>query len=378
MSFRNLILPLLGSMSFHVAAQTQQVLVTFTDTSRADRAIPVDFRYDESTAPGPLVLVAHGFVMGPADYDDLADALVSEGYVVGLLDTETGFAASHEDYGLDLVHVIQHASYEAPGISGWLEGPSGIVGHSMGGGAAWLAGAELGLELGALVGLAPAETTPSAMDAGPAIQAPTMVVSGTADEVTPPELQHVPLHDALTSTSCRAFVSLEGGGHCGFADAGSLCDFGELLFNGMSREEQQGWSFDAVKAWLNAHLKDVSEGLAPLEAMDANATVVELSLECETSAAGERAVPAWTVVPNPATSEVRLQPTGAGMHVTRDRFMAGSWTAWDAHGRSLPIRWLSPSSLDLSAWPRGVNVLVHVDPSGVENLRARVITVAGL
>jgi hypothetical protein len=171
---------------------------------------------------------------------------------------------------------------------------------------------------------------------------------------------------------------LEGGGHCGFADAGSLCDFGELLFNGMSREEQQGWSFDAVKAWLNAHLKDVSEGLAPLEAMDANATVVELTLECETLAAGERAVPAWTVVPNPATSEVRLQPTGVGMHVTRDRFMGGSWTAWDAHGRSLPIRWVSPSTLDVSAWPRGVNVLGHVDESGAENFRARVITVAGL
>ena len=72
------------------------------------------------------------------------------------------------------------------------------------------------------------------MDAGSSILTPTLVISGSADAVTPPEEHHIPLHDAASPSTCRSFVNVLEGSHCGFADAGSLCDLGELLFSGMS------------------------------------------------------------------------------------------------------------------------------------------------
>ena len=73
----------------------------FTDPTREDRPIPVNFlRPDGDPEPLPWVIVAHGFVMGPDDYDDLATALVDQGFLVGLVDTETGFATSHCEGGI--------------------------------------------------------------------------------------------------------------------------------------------------------------------------------------------------------------------------------------------------------------------------------------
>ena len=57
---------------------------TFTDPTREDRPIPVNFlRPNGDPEPLPWVIVAHGFVMGPDDYDDLATALVDQGFLVG-------------------------------------------------------------------------------------------------------------------------------------------------------------------------------------------------------------------------------------------------------------------------------------------------------
>ena len=105
---------------------------TFTDPARDDRPIPVNFlRPDGDPEPLPWVIVAHGFVMGPDDYDDLATALVEQGFLVGLVDTETGFALPHEDYAKDLVYLAEQgaqalADADAP-LAAWIQGNVGLV-----------------------------------------------------------------------------------------------------------------------------------------------------------------------------------------------------------------------------------------------------------
>ncbi len=342
-------------------AQTNSFSFSFNDPDRNGREIPVNFHHDLGLeGPSPLVVLAHGFVMTPADYGDLVENLVGEGYVVGVVDTETGFAPSHGDFALDLAFVIRHAAQQVGELSGLLGTASALIGHSMGGGASWLAAADLGDELDALIGLAPAETTPSAQAAGPDIVAPTLLISGSADDVTPPDTQHLPLFNALESVDCRAWVSLVEGGHCGFADAGSLCDFGEILFAGMTRQVQQAHSFSLINSWLDHHVRDAMEGLAPMETYALQASdEVELELSCDWThvpflARLSHELPLW---PNPATHEVRFDsPLLSSPDVT--------WRAWSSQGQGLDMAWMGPGMLDVRRWPAGWVLLQGVNDQG--------------
>ena len=170
-----------------------------------------------------------------------------------------------------------------------------------------------------------------------------MVISGTADAVTPPTTQHIPLYDSLTNVDCQAFVSLEEGGHCGFADEGTLCDFGELLFTGMARETQQLHTHAMLIPWLQFHLGLNPEGLDAIDTYANSEGDVELTLACETSglATGEAPENPATLFPNPVSTTLNL--VGA----PRD------WRAWNAQGQAMPIHWTGEDRVDVSTWPNG-------------------------
>ncbi|MGB1480447.1 MAG: serine aminopeptidase domain-containing protein [Flavobacteriales bacterium] len=346
-------------------SQITQFTHVLVDADRGDREIPVEFWHDASlTSPAALAVIAHGFAMTPADYDDLSEHLVEAGYVIGRLDTETGFAPSHLDFALDMVYVVEHAAEEVEALSGLLNDAQALVGHSMGGGAAWLAAAELGSTLEALVGLAPAETTPSAQAAGQDVEAASLVVSGTSDAITPQATQHIPLYESLTGSTCRAFVSLIEGGHCGFADAGTLCDFGEITFAGMTREEQQELSFAAVADFLSCHLDSDAQGMANLEETANQNGNVELTLACDWTGLAEVSE-VGVVAPNPASSWVRVPQLG----------LDGGWRALDLHGRELPLRWLGSEELSIDEWPVGMVLLTWTSSSGAIVWRTSVAVV---
>ena len=209
------------------------------DDTRGGREIACDVRYPgvsptaEATpdnGPFPLVVFGHGFLMGPDDYDNLSAGMVNAGYVVALVATEQNFAPSHQNFGLDLAFVANEMVQNgASGVlAGWLQPHAAIAGHSMGGGATWLAAATHPM-IDAIVAFAPAETNPSAVAVGEDIAVPVLGVSGSADGVTPPATQHLPLYNSTTGAPCRAFASLLDGGHCGFADQGTICDIGVTL-----------------------------------------------------------------------------------------------------------------------------------------------------
>ncbi|MDA0940762.1 MAG: alpha/beta fold hydrolase [Bacteroidetes bacterium] len=337
-------------------SQVDQITAALTDTSRAGRIIGLDIRVPSDAIEAlPWVVFGHGFVMPTTDYDDLATALAAEGFVVVLVDTETSFAPSHEDFGLDLAYVVERAATDLSELDGVLGDRVALMGHSMGGGAAWLAAAQLGSAVDALIGLAPAETSPSAIAAGSEIVAPTMVISGSGDLVTLPSDHHEPMYAATSNADCRAWVNLIGGGHCGFADAGTLCDFGEITFTGMPRQEQQAHSFMCVQLWLEAHLQDAELALGSVEAYAESQAEVEVDWTCETAGVpGASGVPHVAVGPNPATNVLRIRPLPDACQLH----------ASDMLGREWPVVWSGQETLDVSMWPRGAVVLRVQSPSG--------------
>lgn len=346
-------------------AQVDLISSALVDSSRSNRVIPLDIKVpSDAIGELPWVVMGHGFAMPTSDYDDLSGGLVEAGYAVVLVATETGFAPSHMDFGLDLAYVVNHTGNDAPGLEGLLSNRVALVGHSMGGGASWLAAAELGASLDALIGLAPAETSPSAVEAGSSIEAATLVISGSLDAITLPEWHHWPLHDSAVESECKAFVNLIDGSHCGFADSGTLCDLAEIGFSGMARPDQQAHSLAMMEFWLDAYLKDEGEPLTWMVDYAEGQTEVEVLHDCEGLATvAEPFHASWILAPNPARDRLRVleMPDGHGVR------------AADLQGRMLPMKWLSVSEMDVSEWPRGGVVLFLESPTELVISRSTVL-----
>lgn len=243
------------------------------DSSRSNRNVPIELYYP-SDNPGinsqpasgnfPLITFGHGFVMTVDAYYHLKDSLVPKGYVIALVNTEGTFSPSHADFGKDLLFVNNNLKLQSLLNTGFilyqhLSGQSAIGGHSMGGGAAMLAGANAGTgDITTLIGFASAETSPSAIQACSQIQIPTIIFSGQADGVTPPGEHQIPMYDSLNSI-CKYHVGIIGGSHCYFALPNIACDFGESLVSTgitMSREDQHRVLFRYLNKWCDHYLKN--------------------------------------------------------------------------------------------------------------------------
>lgn len=207
---------------------------TWQDPERGNRSVGALVRYPRqagsASAPAiegcafPVLAVGHGFTI-PADrYRFLVDGLVPSGVILVLPTTETGLSPDHGAFGADLAFATRTLLADPAFVTA--AGPlRGVVGHSMGGGAAVLAAAsDPGLAL--LVGLAPAETNPSAVSAAASVTAPTLVLTGSRDCVTPFASHAGPILAALASTSVR-HIDLAGGSHCQFSDGYFTCSIGE-------------------------------------------------------------------------------------------------------------------------------------------------------
>ncbi len=207
---------------------------TWQDPDRGNRNVGALVRYPSqsggSDAPPiegcafPVLAVGHGFTI-PADrYRFLVDGLVPTGVILVLPTTETGLSPSHAAFGADLAFVTRALVADA-GFASAVGSLRGVVGHSMGGGAAVLAAAsDPGLAV--LVGLAPAETNPSAVVAAAGVTIPALVMTGSRDCVTPFASHAGPILSALGSVDLR-HVDLAGGSHCQFSDGYFTCSIGE-------------------------------------------------------------------------------------------------------------------------------------------------------
>lgn len=246
--------------------------VTLVDPSRNDRSIDCEMYYPATSAGTnapvangsfPVVVVGHGFSMGVGAYENWWTEFVPEGYIFILPNTEVGPIPfpSHPDFGLDLAFAASELqSWNTDNSSDFFEKVSdrtALMGHSMGGGCSFLA-AENNPAITCILGLAPAETNTSAIAAAANVTAPSLILWGTEDEVTPEADHALAIHNGLAS-SCKQYVRIDQGAHCFFANYNFFCATGEMNIGTLSREDQQQVSYLLARPFFEFFLKDECE-----------------------------------------------------------------------------------------------------------------------
>jgi pimeloyl-ACP methyl ester carboxylesterase len=242
--------------------------ITYEDGSR-NRDIECEIYYpgvsagsnvDVAVGEFPVIVFGHGFSMQVGAYPNWREEFVPDGYIMVFPTTEgSPFTPNHGEFGLDLRFLVTRMQAEGQDNSSpfnqHISERAGMMGHSMGGGATFI-GASSFAGVNCVVGLAPAETTPSAVTAAESVTAPTMVLSGTSDGVTPPANHHIPIYDALGS-DCKYFVKIEEGSHCHYASNSTICPLGELFTQGsLPAEDQRQVSYAVCHPWFDYFLKD--------------------------------------------------------------------------------------------------------------------------
>lgn len=252
---------------------------TFVDASRANRNIQTEIYYpavsagnNTAVAPGeyPVIVFGHGFVMSWDAYANLWAEFVPRGYIMVFPRTEgNAFSTDHQQFGWDLQYLVTELQNEGNLATSILYNAvsptAALMGHSMGGGAAFLAADSLcmngNINLRTLIGLAPAESSTngvSSIASASRVTVPSLILSGIQDGVTPPADHHIPMYNALAST-CKTILNIIGGAHCYFANANAACDFGEGSSStgiSITRNQQHAVTFDFVNSWLDYTLKN--------------------------------------------------------------------------------------------------------------------------
>lgn len=301
-----LLLLLTCGLIMSAQAQSIQVghtTVTFNDPSRtggfgsgggAGRQIQSEIYYPAAVAGNdvpvlngtyPVIIFGHGFVMAWDAYQNIWDELVPEGYIIVFPRTEGGFSPSHDEFAMDLALLVNEMQLLNTDNSSLfynhVDSKSAIMGHSMGGGSTMLAAVNNN-SIETIVGLAPAETSPSAINLSSAISVPALIFSGSSDGVTPPQDHHIPIYDSLGS-SCKYFISATGGAHCYFAEPNFNCDFGEgSASSGISitRAEQQTIMNNYLKPWFDFKLKGNCNSLSTFDSLLLADTDITYNSDC--------------------------------------------------------------------------------------------------
>ncbi len=208
----------------------------------------------------PVLVFGHGFLMGWDSYQNFWTEIVPNGYVICFPTTEMGLTPDHQQFGEDLKFLAIQMQNETQDSNSLffnsLALGTGLIGHSMGGGASFLA-AENNSNIHALINFAAAETTPSAISAANGITVPSLIFSGDDDCVAPPADHQNLMYNSLNS-DCKTQIKIINGGHCYFADENLTCSFGELFCNAglnITRQEQQSVTNDFLNLWLDYSLK---------------------------------------------------------------------------------------------------------------------------
>lgn len=349
--------------------------VTYQDPARGNRSIPVEIYYpaegagdDVPVAPGefPIYVFGHGYLLTWDLYSFVWNGLVPNGFLVALPKTEGSLFPSHGEFGEDLAFLVAklRSAGGDPGspLYGHVAETAAIGGHSMGGGASFLAAAE-DPTIDAIANLAAAETNPSAIGAASDVAIPALLFAGGNDCVTPPEGHQLPMYDALAS-DCKTCVEIAGASHCQFAAYSFPCAFGEgsCADPTISRSAQQATVLDYLLPWLRYELEGDLPSWAAFQELLASDDRTTFLQECAiTAVAGGEAAPppprlALAVRPNPfnpiaslsiavprpgplrvvvfdsrgrAVSRILEETVGAGT-------IEASWNGTDDRGMALP------------------------------------------
>jgi hypothetical protein len=302
------------------------ISTTFTDSSRNNRSVPVEIYYPADNAGDnvpfttlnnfsfPVLSFGHGFVMTWDAYQNVWTALVPSGYIIIFPKTEGSASPSHNALGLDLAFCVSelnrlNAEVTSPFYQR-VDSMNCVMGHSMGGGAAHLAAANSTI-IKSIATLAAAETNPSAINAAGQINVPGLVIAGGNDCITPPLNHQIPMYDSLAST-CKNYISINGGSHCQMANSNFLCNFGELTCTpspAISRTLQHQILFRYLLPWLNYHLKNDCNSLQYIDSLmptDSDITFVKQCNPCSTTGINQIKSHDFTIYPNPVNTTLTV------------------------------------------------------------------------
>lgn len=291
---------LMNAMSQH---QIGHMTKTFIDVARNNRSIQTEIYYPATTAGNnatavqdqfPVIVFGHGFVMAWDAYQNIWEELVPKGYILVFPRTEgNAFSTDHQKFGWDLQFLVTEMQVEGALNTSLLYNVihpnTALMGHSMGGGASFLAADSLctngNINLKTLIGLAPAESSTngvSSIASASNITVPSLILSGVQDGVTPPMEHHIPMYNALAS-NCKTILKIIGGAHCYFANSNVACDFGESTSSSgisISRLEQHQVLFDFVNPWLEFTLKSTCGSFEEFQDSVSQSTRITFDQQC--------------------------------------------------------------------------------------------------
>ncbi len=262
-------------LTFLSKAQPYQIghtQITYTDPARGGRSIQTEIYYPAvlagesvpvSSGVYPVIVFGHGFVMAWDAYQNVWENLVPQGYIVAFPRTEGSISPVHAEFGKDLKFLVTKLQSEsavnvASLFYNHVNTKSAIMGHSMGGGSAFLA-AESNTDITTMVTFAAANTSPPSIAAANNVLVPSLVFAAENDCVAPPAVHQIPMYDSL-GAACKTFISIKGGAHCEFANFNFNCSFGQSTCTPaptITRSQQQDASSDFLKLWLEYYLKDM-------------------------------------------------------------------------------------------------------------------------
>ncbi|MES2622772.1 MAG: T9SS type A sorting domain-containing protein [Bacteroidota bacterium] len=251
------------SQTYTVGTQT----ITYTDAARSNRAVEVEFRYpgtNGALASGqfPFVIFAHGFQMDQVPYYPYADSLAKQGYIVGLLTTETSLSPSHANFAQDLIFVhdklISESNTNMASLFYQNVVPKGALGgHSMGGGSTVLS-AQYGNPATCYFTFAAAVTNPSSTTAAPSMTKPYLSFAGSRDCIAPIATHQQLMYDA-SGSSCKFLINITDALHCQFGNGNFQCNLGEgfsfCASSPLSRADQINKTLLFLVPYLDYYLK---------------------------------------------------------------------------------------------------------------------------
>jgi len=315
--------------------------ISYTDTTRNNRQISTLVFYPATiegtntpVADGmfPVISFGHGFLMDYQAYAYLWEDLVPRGYILAFANTETGFTPSHLNFGLDMVFVLK--ALVAEGISPesaffeHIAEKTLVMGHSMGGGCAYIGLSESGFEATAIVSLAAsAETTPSAIEAAAQIEIPNLVFAAQADSLTPNNENQIPIYEN-SGSYCKTYINILGGAHCYFAEVNFTCDLGETLAGStptISRNQQHENVLTFLQPYLAYYLNNNTSAWDTFTGLLYNSTDVNYMIDCNTqSSKGRVSTIPFCISPNPTSgaTTIDFNQSMTGKTITLELFNA--------------------------------------------------------
>lgn len=298
---------------------------TFTDPSRSNRSIPAEIYYPATTAGNnvaiaagqfPVLVFGHGFVMTVGAYSVIWNAVVPSGYIMVLPTTEGSFSPSHLNFGKDIAFLVGAMKAEGANASspfyGAVAPTSAAMGHSMGGGSAFLA-MQYDTTITALATVAAAVTNPSSVVSATDITKPSIVFAGANDCVAPPVTHQLLMYDSLASP-CKTYISITGGGHCEFAGSNFNCSFGQSTCSPsptISATDQQTTTSSLLLPWLDFYLKDSCAAGIQFQSLIAAGTGItsqqNCTLACTTTAIKNIETTLFDIYPQPAAQNITIR-----------------------------------------------------------------------